>query len=98
MLAEKIINDIDKAKPEVVIQVAVMQARRDRLKNMGIQPGTSAQLAFTPPTSSSSTTAATTLALNQLPHLTTGDYDVTLHGPQPSFLMTDSTAPVTANP
>ena len=41
MLAQKIIDDIDKAKPEVVIQVAVMQARRDRLRNMGIQPGTS---------------------------------------------------------
>jgi len=45
-------DDIDKAKPEVVIQVAVMQARRDRLQDMGIQPGTSAALAFTPPTPS----------------------------------------------
>ena len=98
MLAEKIINDIDKAKPEVVIQVAVMQARRDRLKNMGIQPGTSAQLAFTPPTSSSSTTAATTLALNQLRHLTTGDYSVTLPGAQASFLMTDSSTHIIDNP
>jgi len=98
MLAEKIINDIDKAKPEVVIQVAVMQARRDRLKNMGIQPGTSAQLAFTPPTSSSSTTAATTLALNQLRHLTTGDYSVTLPGAQASFLMTDNSTHIIDNP
>src|ERR1700688_4795428 len=48
MLAQKIIDDIDKAKPEVVIQIAVLQARRDRLKNMGIQPSTSATLAFTP--------------------------------------------------
>ena len=98
MLAEKIINDIDKAKPEVVIQVAVMQARRDRLKNMGIQPGTSAQLAFTPPTSSSSTTAATSLPLNQLRHLTTGDYSVTLPGAQASFLMTDNSTHIIDNP
>jgi general secretion pathway protein D len=98
MLAEKIINDIDKAKPEVVIQVAVMQARRDRLQNMGIQPGTSAQLAFTPPTSSTSTTAATSLALNQLRHLTTGDYSVTLPGAQASFLMTDSSTHIIDNP
>ena len=41
MLAGKIIDDIDKAKPEVVIQVAVMQARTDRLKNIGITPGQS---------------------------------------------------------
>ncbi len=42
LLAEKIIDDIDKAKPEVVIQIAVMQARRDKLRDIGIQPGTSA--------------------------------------------------------
>ena len=56
LLAGKIIDDIDKAKPEVVIQVAVMQARTDRLRNMGIQPGTSASLTFTPPTSTTTTT------------------------------------------
>jgi general secretion pathway protein D len=98
MLAEKIINDIDKAKPEVVIQVAVMQARRDRLKNIGIQPGTSSSLAFTPPTASSSTTAATTLALNQLRTLSTGDYSITLPGAQANFLMTDSSTHIIDNP
>ncbi len=36
LLAGKIIDDIDKAKPEVVIQVAVMEARRDRMRNIGI--------------------------------------------------------------
>ncbi|MBZ5699588.1 MAG: hypothetical protein LAN18_13695 [Acidobacteriia bacterium] len=99
MLAQKIIEDIDKARPEVVIQVAVMQARTDRLRNMGIQPGTSAQLTFTPPTtSSSSTTAATTLPLNQLQHLSTADYSVTLPGAQASFLMTDSSTQIIDNP
>src|SRR5258708_36139599 len=48
LLAGKIIDDIDKAKPEVVIQIAVLQARRDRLKNIRIEPRTSSKLAFTP--------------------------------------------------
>jgi general secretion pathway protein D len=98
MLAQKIIDDIDKAKPEVVIQVVVMQARRDRVQNIGIQPGTSAQLLFTPPTASSSTTAATTLPLNQLQHLSSSDYSVTLPGAQANFLMTDSSTHIIDNP
>ena len=98
MLAEKIINDIDKAKPEVVIQVAVLQARRDRLRNIGIQPGTSAALSFTPPTASSSTTAATSVALNQLRTLSTADYSITLPGAQANFLMTNNSTHIIDNP
>jgi general secretion pathway protein D len=103
MLAQKIIEDIDKAKPEVVIQVAVMQARRDRLRNMGIQPGTSAQLAFTPPNTTTTTSGGTpsttaALALNQLKHLSTADYSLTLPGAQANFLMTDSSTHIIDNP
>jgi general secretion pathway protein D len=103
MLAQKIIDDIDKAKPEVVIQVAVMQARRDRLQNIGIQPGTSASLAFappntTPPTSGGTTPSAASIALNQLQHLSTGDYSLTMPGAQANFLMTDSSTHIIDNP
>lgn len=105
MLAQKIIDDIDKAKPEVVIQITVLQARRDRLKNMGIQPGSSATLAFTPggaststPSGSTAASAAASLALNQLQHLSTGDYSITLPGAQASFLMTDSSTQIIDNP
>jgi len=102
MLAQKIIDDIDKAKPEVVIQVAVMQARRDRLRNIGIQPGTSASLTFTPPTTTTTSggtpAAAAALALNQLQHLSTADYSLTLPGAQANFLMTDSSTHIIDNP
>ncbi len=36
-LAEKILNDIDKAKPEVVVEVAIMNVSRDKLRQLGIQ-------------------------------------------------------------
>jgi general secretion pathway protein D len=104
LLAQKIIDDIDKAKPEVVIQVAVMQARRDRLQNMGIQPGTSASLAFAPPTTTTptsggtSTPPAASIALNQLQRLSTADYSLTLPGAQANFLMTDSSTHIIDNP
>jgi general secretion pathway protein D len=36
-LAEKVINDIDKARPEVIVEVAVMQVQKDKLHQIGIQ-------------------------------------------------------------
>ncbi len=40
LLAQNIIEDLDKAKPEVLIDVAVMEVSRDLLRNIGIQlPG-----------------------------------------------------------
>ena len=47
-LASKIINDLDKAKPEVLIHVQVLAANRDRLRDLGILPGQSVSVAFTP--------------------------------------------------
>jgi general secretion pathway protein D len=47
-LAGKIINDADKAKPEVLIHVQVLTADRDRLRDLGILGGQSASLVFNP--------------------------------------------------
>ena len=41
-LAEKLVGDLDKAKPEVVVDVAIMQINRDKSKTLGINPPTSA--------------------------------------------------------
>src|SRR4029077_19379878 len=101
MLAEKIVNDIDKPKAEVVIQFSVMQARRDRLRNLGINPGTSVSVTFTPPgtttTNNNNTNNGTTnnnnntgLALNQLRSIGTGDYSITLPSATATALLTDS--------
>src|SRR4029077_1217625 len=49
-LASKIIRDIDKAKPEVVIHVQVLETRLDRMRDPGIQPGTSVSATFMPRT------------------------------------------------
>src|SRR5256884_6675038 len=83
LLAEKIIQDIDKAKPEVVVQIEVLEARTDRLRDLGILPGQTASIAINPnnTTSSSSSTSTTSnsgINLNQLRHLNSTDYVVTL--------------------
>ena len=47
-LAAKIIDDIDKAKPEVLIHVQVLTASVNRLRDLGLLPGQSVTLAFNP--------------------------------------------------
>lgn len=110
MLAQKIIQDIDKAKPEVVIQIQVLQTTVDRIRDLGIQPGGSAVLAFTPrssiqpngsTTSGSSTTSASTTAavtLNNLKHLSSADYSLTLPGATANALLTDSGTKIIQDP
>lgn len=107
LLAEKIIRDIDKAKPEVVIQVSVLQARRDRARDLGITPGSSSVLRFTPRnptgtgtggTGTTTTTTGNQLRLNELQRLSSADYSVTLPGAAAMALITDSTTKVIQNP
>jgi general secretion pathway protein D len=108
LLAGKIIDDIDKAKPEVVIQVAVMEARRDRLRNIGITPPTSISASFANPgtttTSSSSSSTPTSnpaATIGQLisdPHIFSNGYSVTMPGATASFLMTDSSTQILDDP
>jgi general secretion pathway protein D len=109
-LAEKIIRDIDKAKPEVMIQVEVLQARTDRLRNLGVLPGQSASIAISPNATSTSTTTSTTstttgstsapgsVSLSQLTHLNQNDVALTLPGATANFLLTDTTTKIIDNP
>jgi general secretion pathway protein D len=45
-LAEKLINDLDKARPEVIVEVAVMQVTRERIRELGVNPPTSATVSL----------------------------------------------------
>jgi len=106
MVAEKVVHDIDKAKPEVVIQVEVLQISTDRLRDLGVLPGQSAALTFAPggtsTTSSSTSTSTTTttgnLTLKDLKHLSTNDYSITLPGATANAVLTDTTTKIIQNP
>src|SRR5882672_6456611 len=101
LLAGKMISDIDKAKPEVVVQVEVLQARTDRLRDLGVLPGQQTSVAFTPggtTTTSGSTTTTTPLTLNDLKHLSTKDYSVTLPGATANAVLTDTFTKIIQNP
>lgn len=119
--AAKIIHSIDKARPEVLIHVQVLAANRDRLRNLGILPGQTVAVAFTPRTalqpncgsttnssncssssssSSSSSTASTVeqITLNNLQHLSTADYSITLPGATATAILTDNKTKIIQDP
>src|SRR5258707_1093889 len=101
LLAEKIIQDIDKAKPEVVVQVEVLEARTDRLRDLGILPGQRATIEINPNVSTSSSTSTTTtntITLNQLRHLNGGSYAVTLPSLTANAILTDTDTKIIQNP
>ena len=106
-LAEKIIRDIDKAKPEVMVQMEVLQARTDNMHNLGILPGQSASIAISPNSTTNSTTTGSTstsssstgtVTLNQLTHLNQNDVVLTLPGATANFLLTDTNTKIIENP
>jgi general secretion pathway protein D len=65
MLASRVIRDIDKAKPEILLHIQVLEARLDRIHDLGILPGQSATVQFAPrtqfqPSTSTSTSTSST--------------------------------------
>jgi general secretion pathway protein D len=102
-LVSKLLNDVDKAKPEVLIQVEVLEARTDRIRNLGVSPGQSASIAINPNTTTttgSSTTSTTTnnTTLNTLRHLNGNDYSVTLPNFTANAVLTDTYTKIIQNP
>ena len=111
-LAAKVIADMDKAKPEVLLHVQVLSANRDRLRQLGILPGQNVSLAFNPrcsvqsantdcsSSSSSSTTDTNPLSvtLNNLKRLSTADYSITLPGASAEAVLTDNDTKIIQDP
>jgi general secretion pathway protein D len=102
-LVGKVLNDVDKAKPEVVIQVEVLEARTDRLRNLGVQPGQSASIAINPNATTTTggtntTTTTNNTTLNTLSHLNSNDYSVTLPNFTANAVLTDTYTKIIQNP
>jgi len=104
-MAQKIINDLDKARPEVVVDVAIMEVDKDKLRNIGLSWPGSISFALQPPTSTSTTTTTTTdttsstaLTLNNLANLNANNFAVTVSAATANLLMTDSDSKILQNP
>jgi general secretion pathway protein D len=61
-LVQKLIDDIDKARPEVVVEIAIMQVSKTKMRNLGITPpaSVSASLQDNINSNTSTTTTGTT--------------------------------------
>jgi len=107
-LAQKIINDLDKARPEVVVDVAIMEVDKDKLRNIGLSWPGSIGFALQPPQSTTTTTTTNTdgttsnstgqLTLNNLANLNANNFAITVSAATANLLMTDSDTKILQNP
>lgn len=110
-LAEKLVGDLDKARPEVIVEVAIMQVSRDKTRNLGISPPTSATVALQNNLNTSTTTGTSTsttgtgtsgtpnqVSLNRLGNLNATDFTVTIPSATATALFSDSSTKLIQNP
>jgi general secretion pathway protein D len=111
LLAQKLVNDLDKARPEVVVDIAVLEVSKNWEKTLGVAWPSSFGVALQPPctssssssscSSSSSTTTGSTSStptLYDLSHLKATDFAVTVGSATLNLLLTDSNTKVLQNP
>ena len=109
LLAQKLINDLDKARPEVIVDIAVLEVSKNWERNLGIAWPSTAGVALQSPTASTSTststgttgTSATTssaLTISNLAHLNANDFAVTIGAVTANLLLTDSNTKILDNP
>jgi general secretion pathway protein D len=72
LLAQKLISDLDKSRPEVVVDVALLEVNRDKTRTYGVQLPGSFGLQLQPPNSTSTTTGTTTTGTTTTGTTTTG--------------------------
>lgn len=116
-LAQKMIDDIDKSKPEVIVDVIVAQVRRDRIRQMGILPPQNATIALQGTNTSTTTTGGGTggtgggttttttgtgsgsgLNFNNLQHLNSTNYAVSIDPLHVQLLFSDANTKILENP
>src|SRR6266436_5019010 len=87
VLAQKLVSDLDKPKAEVVIDIAVLEISRDRLRTLGTTVPTKFDIA--PPSS---------LTVRSISHLASKDFALGIPGASVTALMSDSNTKVLQNP
>lgn len=71
-MVEKLINDIDKPRPEVIVDVVVMEVSRNKLRDLGITPPASVSVQIQSPVTTTSTTTSGSSGSGGTATVTTG--------------------------
>ncbi len=108
LLAQKLINDLDRSRSEVVVDVAVLEVNKDKTRSLGISlptsislqpqaaPGTSTTSSSS--TSGSSNTSPSNFTLNTLANINATNFAVTIGPGTLTALLSDSDTRVLQNP
>jgi general secretion pathway protein D len=107
LLSQRLIEDLDKPRPEVVVDVSLIEVDRDRTRTIGLELPGSFGVALQPPNATSTTSSTTTtttsgttqnLTLNNLANLNGTEFAVTVGAATANLLLTDSNTKVLQNP
>jgi general secretion pathway protein D len=112
LLAQKLINDLDKARAEVVVDIAILEVSKNWERNLGISWPSNVGVTLQTATSSSSTTCptgsttctpttgstSTSPTLYDLAHLKATDFAVSVGAATANLLLTDSNTKILQNP
>ncbi len=98
VLAQKLLQDIDKPRAEVMIEIAVLEVSRGKILTLGVNPPTTVSAALLPTDSSSTGSSSSSFTLNSLAYLTTGNVVVSIPGASLTALMSDSNTKVLQKP
>jgi general secretion pathway protein D len=111
LVAQKLLNDLDRARPEVVVDVAILEVNRSVERNLGITLPTSITLTpqanpntttttsgSTPTTGGGTTTTPSNFTLNSLAHLNANNFAVGLSGGTVNALLSDNDTRILQNP
>ncbi|MGB6474230.1 MAG: cohesin domain-containing protein [Candidatus Sulfotelmatobacter sp.] len=108
-LAQKLVEDLDKARPEVLVDIAVMEVSKDKSRTLGLSPPTSVSVALQENLNTSTTSTSTTgttgtssstpgINLNSLANINATNFQVTIPSANLSTLMGDSSTKLIQNP
>jgi general secretion pathway protein D len=105
LLAQKLIDDLDKARAEVIVDIAVLEVSKNWEKNLGLSWPSSASVALqttstasTTTTSTTTTSTSTTPTIYDLAHLKASNFAVTIGSATANLLLTDSNTKILQNP
>jgi general secretion pathway protein D len=110
-LAEKLVDDLDKARPEVLIDIAVMQISKDKSRTLGLNPPSSATVTLQSNVNNTTTTNTTTttgttstgtgstgIDLNGIANLNATNFQVSIPSANLSAVMGDTDTKLIQNP
>src|SRR6266567_5640994 len=96
-IAEKIIADLDKAKPEVLVEATIMEVDRSTLRQLGILPPQGTAVTTTGGTGGTGTSTGTSFPLNRLPR-SSASFSLTIPPTTAQFLATSTNTRLLQNP